>query len=163
MNERQSSLPHDVQVFEQAIESFDRLRIAPTPDISQDFIGLLRIGIEQPTLVRFPLTNEGPELVEDDTIILFLQRINRQLVSLSPETARDGLGAHAENIGTVAQAAATSEHVEGLALHGWVSALIEILILKLLAAVSAEQILGPGWLFAVLTTLSEKQWGQRTW
>ena len=45
--------------------------------------------------------------------------------------------------------AAASEHVEGLALADRISALVEILILELLATAAAEQILGSGWLFAI--------------
>jgi len=111
-----TAVPHHVQMFDQAIEPFDRLGIALAPDEGQDFIGLLGIGIEEPTLVRLPRTDEGPELVEYDPIIVFLQGIDDQLIGLSPETACHGLGTHAEDIGTVAEATAASEHVQRLAL-----------------------------------------------
>ena len=143
------AVPQHVQVFDQAVEPFDRLRVAPTPDISQDFIGLRCIGIQEPTLVCLALADERPELVDDHAIILFLHRIDHELVGLSAEAARHGLGTHTQDIGAIAEATTASEHVQGLALALGISPLVEILILELLAASAAEQVLRPGWLFAI--------------
>ena len=143
------AVPHDLQMFDQAVEPTDSLRVAPTPDISQDFIALRRIGIQEPTLVLLALADKRPELVDDHTIILFLHGIDHELVGLSSQATRDGLLAHAQDIGTIAEAAAASKHVQGLTLALGISALIEVLILELLAASTAEQILGPTWLCAV--------------
>ena len=143
------AVPHHFQVFNQPVEPTDGLRVATAPDISQDFIGLRRIGIEKPAFVLLAFSNERPELIKDDPVVVFLQGIDHQLIGLSSQAARDGLRAHAQDVGTIAEAAAASEHVQGLALTGGISALVEVLILELLATATTEQILGPGWLFAI--------------
>ena len=143
------AIPHHLQVLNQAIEPSDGLRVAATPDIGQDFIGLRRIGVEKPAFVLFAFTDKRPELIEYDPIILFLHGIDHELVGLSSQAACDGLCAHAQHISTVAEAAAASEHVQGLSLTSRIGTLVEVLVLELLAAAAAEQVLGPGRLFAV--------------
>ena len=101
------------------------------------------------SFVRLTLTNERPEFVDNHPLIVFLQGIDHALVGFSSQATRPGLRTHAEAIGAIAEAAAASQQVQGLALACRISALVEVLILELLAAAAAEQILRPGWLFAV--------------
>ncbi len=144
-----ATIPQHIEVLNQAIEPPGRLRVALAPGISQDFIGLRRIGIKKPAFVLFPLTDERPKLVYDHAIIMFLQGIDHQLSGLSSEAACHRLGAHGQHIGAIAETAAASEHVESLSLAGRIGPLVEILILELLATAAAEQIRCPGWLFAI--------------
>ena len=144
-----ATIPHHVEVLNQAIEPPGRLRVALAPDIGQDFIGLWSIGIKTTAFVLFPLTDERPKLVDDDPVVLFFQGIDHELSGVSSQAARHRLGAHRQHIGAIAETTAASEHVESLSLAGRISALVEVLILELLATAAAEQILGPDWLFAI--------------
>ncbi len=144
-----ATIPHHFQVLKQTIEPPRRLRLTLAPDISQDFIGLWRIGIKKPAFVLFSLTDERPKFVDDDPVVLFFQGIDHELSGLSSQATRHGLGAHRQHIGTIAETTAASEQVQGLALALGISALVEVLILELLATAAAEQVLGPGWLVAI--------------
>ena len=136
-------------MLNQAIEPPRRLRLTLAPDIGQDFIGLWRIAIEKPALVLFRFTNERPEFIDDDPVVLFLQGIDHELSGLSSEAAFNRVDAHGQPIGAIAETTAASEHVQGLAWAVGIGPLIEVLILELLATSAAEQVLRPGWLFVI--------------
>ena len=81
--------------------------------------------------------------------VRFLHGIDHELVGLSSQAAREGLGVYAAFISAIAEVAAASKPVPGLVLAVRISVLVEVVIVELFAASAAEQILRPGWLFAI--------------